>query len=422
MYSWACQLFPICRSITGLGVRQTLGFIKNILPSLQINEVPSGTRVFDWVVPDEWFIKAAYIEDEFGNIIVDFKNSNLHVMGYSIAVDAFVSLEELDAHLHSLPDRPDAIPYVTSYYKRDWGFCLTQNQRDGLRDCRYHVHIDSELKPGVLNYGELILPGKERKEIFISTYICHPSLANNELSGPVVATALARFIGELPDRRYTYRFIYIPETIGSIAYLSRNYDILKNNVIAGFNITCVGDDLAYSFMPSLDGGTLADDVALYVLRAKGVEFTKYSFLERGSDERQYCWPGVNLPVVSIMRSKYGTYPEYHTSDDNLAFISPSGLFGAYDLYKDCIEALEANRIYESTTLCEPNLGRRGLYPTTSTLKRSSYSRDLLNILTYCDGKRSLLDVAIALNMQITHIKSLVQTLSDCNLLEMTKDD
>lgn len=418
MYSWAKALFPIFRSITGPGVRQTLLYIKNILPSLQICEVPSGSKVFDWVVPDEWIIKTAYIADEEGNIIVDFKKNNLHVMGYSAAVDAWVSLDELNVHLHSLPNNPDAIPYVTSYYKSEWGFCITQSQRDNLKDCRYHVCIESELKPGVLNYAEIIYKGIEDKEIFISTYICHPSLANNEISGPVVTTALARYVSAMTDRRYTYRFIYIPETIGSITYLSRNYLNLKKNVVSGFNITCVGDDLGYSFMPSINGDTLADDVALYVLNSKGVKYKEYSFLDRGSDERQYCWPGINLPIASIMRSKYGTYPQYHTSQDDLTFISASGLHGAFELYKECIDTLEANFTYNVSTLCEPNLGRRGLYPTVSTLERAPRSKELLNFMTYCDGERSMLDVAAILNLPISEIKSIVATLLEYELIKI----
>lgn len=418
MYEWARQLFPICRSITGAGVRQTLEFIKEILPELQIKEVASGTKAFDWIVPDEWKIRDACIKDELGNVLVDFKASNLHVVGYSIPVDTWMTLEELDKHLHSLPDRPNTIPYVTSYYKRDWGFCLTQRQRNALQLGRYHVFIDSELKPGFLNYAELILPGTEKKEVFISTYVCHPSMANNELSGPVVATALARWISCLPNRRYTYRFVFIPETIGSIVYLSKNHKELKQSVIAGFNLTCVGDDRAYSFMPSREENTLTDKVALYVLESRAINFKKYSFLERGSDERQYCWPGINLPVVSIMRSKYGTYPEYHTSDDNLDLITPAGLNGALGVHIDCITTLEANRIYVPTTMCEPNLGRRGLYPTTSTLNKKSYSRDLIDLMIYCDGNRNLLEVAIILNKPIDYIKSLIDTLSGHGLVEI----
>jgi aminopeptidase-like protein len=421
MHGWARELFPICRSITGPGVRQTLEFIKGLLPDLQIKRVESGSKAFDWIVPDEWQIRDGHIKDELGNVLVDFKACNLHVVGYSIPIDAWMTLEELDNHLHSLPDRPNTIPYVTSYYARSWGFCLTQRQRDTLKPGRYHVFIDSQLKPGYLNYAELILQGSEDKEVFISTYVCHPSMANNELSGPVVAVALARWIKSIPNRRYTYRIIFIPETIGSIVYLSINHKELKQNVIAGFNLTCVGDDRAYSFMPSIDRNTLSDNVALYVLRSRGINFKEYSFLERGSDERQYCWPGISLPVVSIMRSKYGTYSEYHTSDDNLNLITPTGLMGALDVHIDCIKTIEANRIYVSTTICEPNLGRRDLYPTTSTLIKKPFSRDLINLMIYLDGNRTLLEVAIILNKPIDYILSLIGTLCDHGLIEIKKE-
>jgi aminopeptidase-like protein len=419
MYTWARQLFPICRSITGPGVRQTLDFIKDILPDLQIKEVASGLEAFDWSVPDEWQIRDAYIKDELGNVLVDFKVNNLHVMGYSIPVDGWFTLDELDNHLYSLADRPDAIPYVTSYYKKDWAFCLTQNQRNDLKPGKYRVLIDSELKPGVLNYAELILPGDEKKEIFISTYICHPSMANNELSGPLVATALARWINSQTKRRFTYRFVFIPETIGSIVYLSKHHNQLKQNVVAGFNLTCVGDDRAYSFMPSIDGDTLADRVALFVLASKGVSFKKYSFLERGSDERQYCWPGIDLPVVSLMRSKYGTYPEYHTSDDNLNLISPLGLLGAFNMHMDCIKTLELNYIYTSTTMSEPNLGRRGLYATVSIKnKKKPFSRDLIDFLVYCDGNRNLLEICTILNKPVDYIQTIIDLLYNHGLIEI----
>lgn len=421
MYDWAKQLFPICRSITGEGVRQTLNFIKNIVPDLQIKEVKSGYQAFDWTVPDEWNIRDAYIKDDLGNVVVDFKSNNLHVMGYSVPVNGWYTLEELSAHLYTLPNRPDSIPYVTSYYKKDWGFCLTQNQLNKLTVGKYYVLIDSELKPGVLNYAELILPGYDEKEIFISTYICHPSMANNEISGPVLATAIARWLGNKINRRYTYRFIFIPETIGSITYLSKHHEQLKRNVIAGFNLTCVGDNRGFSLMPSLEGNTLADKVATYALSSERIDYTKHTFLERGSDERQYCWPGVDLPVVSIMRSKYHTYPEYHSSDDNLSLINKEGLLGAFKIHINCIKTLELNNTYLAKVICEPNLGKRGLYPTTSTLNNKGFSRDLIDFLVYCNGKRTVLDIAIILNKSISDIELLVNKLIDNDLIEAKVD-
>jgi aminopeptidase-like protein len=417
MYGWAEQLFPICRSITGAGVRETLAFIKNILPQLEVKEVASGTRVFDWVVPDEWFINDAYITDEKGQVIVDFKAHNLHLVGYSTPVDAWMTLEELSPHLHSLPERPNAIPYVTSYYARTWGFCLTHKQRESLKAGRYRVVIDSELRPGVLNYGELIIPGEEAAEIFISTYVCHPSMANNELSGPVVATALARWIESKPNRRYTYRIIFVPETIGSIVYLSLHYQTLREKVIAGFNLTCVGDDRTFSFLPSRKENTLADKVAEYILKSEGVIYTKYNFLTRGSDERQYCWPGIDLPVVSVMRSKYATYPEYHTSDDDLSIITETGLEGAFSIHKNIFEILELNETYGPTTMGEPFLTKYHLYPTQSTLLPKVKSRKLIDFLAYCDGANDAITIGLIINSTSKELIDIINTLLDMSLIK-----
>ena len=368
IYQFCIELYPICRSITGKGLRDTLGMIKEHLPGVKIVEVPTGTKAFDWVVPKEWNITDAYIIGPDGEKVVDFKETNLHVVGYSIPVNKTVSLDELQQHLYSLPEQPEAIPYVTSYYEERWGFCLTDNCRKKLKPGQYHVFIDSSLTDGSLTYGELILPGKTEKEIFFSTYICHPSLANNELSGPAVLTFLAKWLTSLENRRYTYRIIFIPETIGSIVYLSNNLQAMKENVVAGFNVTCVGDNRAYSYLPSRRGNTLADRVTLHVLKNLHPDFVQYSYLDRGSDERQYCSPGVDLPVVSVMRTKYGCYPEYHTSLDNLDLISPEGLSGGYSVLKKCIECLERNEKLAVTVLCEPQLGKRGLYPNLGTKK------------------------------------------------------
>jgi len=416
MHRWARDLFPICRSITGAGVRETLDYLKNLLPNIVIKEIHSGTQAFDWIVPDEWTIRDAYIATETGQRIVDFQKHNLHIMGYSKPVDKWLTLEELDSHMYSLPNQPDAIPYVTSYYERRWGFCLAHNQRKTLKPGKYHVVIDSDLKPGVLNYGELIIPGELKQEVFLSTYICHPSMANNELSGPVIAAGLAKWLTSNKKRRYTYRIVFVPETIGSIVYLSRNIDHLQKYVIAGFNITCIGDDRCYSYLPSRDGDTLSDRVAIHVLKHTDKEFKRYSWLDRGSDERQYCAPGVDLPMATIMRSKYGEYPEYHTSLDDLTLVTPSGLEGGFKSVKQAIEIIEQNATFKTTMICEPQLGKRKLYPTLSTKESGKQVRTTMNLISYCDGQHSLLEISNLLNEPFWDLIPIVEKMIDNGLL------
>ena len=414
MHQLVAELFPICRSITGNGVRETLRIIKSFVP-LEIFEVPSGSKVFDWTVPREWNIRDAYILDAEGNKIVDFKKNNLHVVGYSVPVDTTVSLEELQGHLYSLEDQPDAIPYVTSYYQERWGFCLAHSQRMRLKEGIYRVVIESELKDGSLTYGEMIIPGATKEEIFLSTYVCHPSMANNELSGPVVTTFLAKWLGTEP-RRYTYRIIFIPETIGSITYLSRHLDHLKKHVVAGFNVTCVGDERAYSFLPSRAGNTLADRAAFCILKERHPDFLHYSYLDRGSDERQYCSPGVDLPVASIMRSKYREYPEYHTSLDNLNLVTPAGLEGGFSVLRDCLELLERNRVYRTTCLGEPQLGKYGLYPSVGTRESHHQVTDMLNVLAYADGKIDLIDMTLLTQIPAHLLYPVIDKLVQAGLL------
>ena len=414
MYELLEYLFPINRSISGNGVRETLRIIQDQIP-LNIYEVPSGTEVFDWVVPKEWNVKDAYVRDESGNKIIDFKRNNLHLVGYSVPVNKYVTLSELDKHLYSLPEQPEAIPYVTSYYKERWGFCISQKQRENLKDGKYEVVIDSELKDGSLTYGELIIPGRSDEEIFLSTYVCHPSMANNELSGPVLATFLAKWIMSEP-RRYTYRIIFIPETIGSIMYLSKNLDHLKQNVISGFNITCVGDDGPYSYLPTRNGSTYADKVALNTLAFEHPDFIEYTYLDRGSDERQYNSPGVDLPVCTIMRSKYGTYPEYHTSLDNLDFVSPDGLSGTLETFKKCLKTMEENKKYQIKCLGEPQLGKRGLYPTIGTKSSSLEVKDIMNFISYADGDHDLIDISNKINVPVWELYPIIEKLMKADLI------
>jgi aminopeptidase-like protein len=416
MYQWAKELFPINRSLTGDGVRQTLKYLKNIIPSLVINEVPSGMKCFDWTVPKEWNCSAGYIIDPNGKKICDFSVNNLHVVGYSIPVDKEIYYDELISHLYFLEDQPNAIPYITSYYKERWGFCLTYEEFIKLEEGVYRVKIDSCLKDGFLTYGEVLIPGKLEKEIFLSTYICHPSMANNELSGPVVTTALVNFIQSLKDRKYSYRVVFIPETIGSIVYLSKNISEMKKNIIAGFNITTIGDDRSYSFVPTRYGNTLADKVVKHVL--KEIEYVEYSYLDRGSDERQYCAPGVDLPVATLCRTKYGEYPEYHTSLDDLTVISPSGLYGGYDKLKCAISLLEKNEIYKVKALCEPQLGKRGLYPTISEKSNCYKIEDIMNFIAYADGINDLIDIANIINVNVDDLDEVIYKLSQADLIEI----
>jgi aminopeptidase-like protein len=417
MYSWLKDLFPICRSLTGNGVRETLRYLQEVVPGLRLHEVPSGTVAFDWTVPNEWNVSEAYVENERGERVIDFATNNLHLVGYSEPVDAWMDRKDLDAFLYSLPECPDWIPYVTSYYNRTWGFCLSQKQRDALSAGRYHVVVRSTLAPGSLTYGEILVPGTMVDEVLLSTYICHPSMANNELSGPVVTAALARWVASLDERRFSYRIIFVPETIGSIVYISKHLHDLKKNVRAGYVVTCVGDERAYSFLPSRLGNTLADRAARHVLRHRAPEYISYSFLDRGSDERQYCAPRVDLPVASIMRSKYGNYPEYHTSADDLALVTPAGLKGAFEIYRECLCILENNDCYRATVPCEPQLGKRGLYPTLSMKGSASKVREMMNVIAYCDGQNDLIELSDIVGLQASRVIEILQPLIRQGLIE-----
>ena len=416
MHQWATDLFPICRSLTGDGVRSTLNYLQRLLPALNIYEVQSGTRAFDWEVPREWVIRDAYIADVEGNRLVDFNTNNLHLVGYSTSVDAVFSRAELDEHLYSLPELPHAIPYVTSYYRETWGFCLTHDQRVNLGDGPFRVLIDSEHKIGSLTYGELVIPGDSSDEILLSTYVCHPSMANNELSGPVVTTALARWILGLENRHYTYRIVMVPETIGSVVYLSLHLRHLQEHLKAGWVLTCIGDDRAYSYLPSPSGATFADRVSKKVMSKSNHRFDEYSFLDRGSDERQYCSPGVDLPVVSLMRSKYGTYPEYHTSLDDLSLVTPKGLQGGLDMMKAVIDELESSPRWRSTVLGEPQMGKRGLYPTTSTSTSAHEVYDMMNVLAFCDGTHDTEELASICSITVSKAEEIVNKLFTAGVL------
>lgn len=418
MLDWMRQLWPITRSITGDGLRSTLAFISERVPGLRLHSVPSGFRVGDWTVPDEWNITEAYLEDSSGMHLVDFAECNLHVVGYSTPVDEWLTREALEPHLYSIAELPDAIPYVTSYYERRWGFCLSARSHEALGTGPFHAVIKSRIAPGELNFADLIIPGDSSDEVFLTTYVCHPSMANNELSGPVVTMALARWLLAQPRRRYTYRLYWGPETIGAITYLQLFGEHLRSRVRAGWVITCVGDERTFSFLPSRRGGTLADRASLLALEEGGMQFDSYQFTDRGSDERQWCWPSIDLPVCSLMRSKYGTYPEYHTSLDNLEFVSAAGLSGSLALLTRAIGILEANEYPLATTLGEPQLSRYDLYPTIGTRHMShNPGRSFLELLSLSDGSRDLIEISRAVGRPFGDVVQEISTLQELGLVE-----
>jgi aminopeptidase-like protein len=389
------KLWPICRSITGDGLRESLKIISEIVP-LELTEVPSGKEVFDWTVPNEWNIRDAFIVTPAGEKIACFKNNNLLVVNYSIPVNKEVPYDELMQHLHSVPEMPDAIPYITSYYKENWGFCLDHRTLLSLpKEGNYHVFIDSDLKPGSLTYGQFYLPGKSDKEILFSTYCCHPSMANNELSGPLVTAFLAAEIAKKKDRHYSYRFLFAPETIGVIVFLDEWGETMKKNLAAGYVVTCVGDDGKFHYKKSRKDNALCDRVAEHVLKFSDMPFSIEPFSVGGSDERQYCSPGFNLPVGSLMRTPYQRYPEYHTSLDNKNLISFKALNDSLSMYVRMVELLEYNQTFNSLVKgCEPQLGKRGMYPSSvnPVFDRTNVHR-MMHLLSYCDGNYTLIDIA-----------------------------
>lgn len=420
MIGWAKDLFPIPRSLTGDGVRETFKYLQAINPEITIHSYATGTQVFDWEIPREWRINDAWIEHvATGQRFAEFSECNLHVLGYSLPVDAEMDRAELLPHIYTQPDQPDLVPYVTSYYKERWGFCMSHVAKDALPEGQYRVHIDSALFDGELLVGDALIQGQTDRELMFSSYICHPSMANNELSGPVLLSALLKFIKDhFPHPKFSYRFILVPETIGSVAYMSRNLEQMQSRVVCAFNLSCVGDERAYSHVQSRYGETIAD-IALQSALIGKENVKTYSFLERGSDERQYCAPGIDLPLCGFCRSKYGEYPEYHTDADNFDVVTQQGLEGAFQVMATIIKAFELGLYPTVAVKGEPQLGKRGLYPTIS--QKGSYSaiRARMDVLAYADGSNSLFDIANRISVPLHIVLEEVEVMLEHGLISVS---
>jgi aminopeptidase-like protein len=415
MYSMVAELFPICRSITGNGLRQTLRAIQAQIP-LDLFEVPTGTQVFDWTVPKEWNIRDAYVKNSAGERVIDFQKSNLHVVNYSVPIRQSLPLAELKEHLFTLPNQPDWIPYRTSYYKETWGFCLTQRQLDSLPDGQYEAVIDSTLQDGSLTYGECFLPGESQEEIILSCHCCHPSLANDNLSGIALATHLARHL-QNSSRRYSYRFLFIPGTIGAITWLARNTG-KTSRIRHGLVLTGVGDSGNLAYKKTRQGSAEIDRAAALVLRHSGQAHQILDFSPYGYDERQFCSPGINLAVGRISRTPHGTFPEYHTSADNLNFVHAAKLGESFTACLEILSLLENNKTYLNLSPNgEPQLGKRGLYrmiggPADAGLAEMA----MLWVLNLSDGQHSLLDIAERSGLPFPAVRRASDLLGDQGLL------
>ena len=414
-------LWPICRSITGQGVRQSIEILKEVIP-LEMHEVKTGTQAFDWQVPREWNVDDAYITDMDGNRLIDFKENNLHLMSYSIPIKRTMTWLELEPHLYFDANLAQAIPYRTSYYKDNWGFCLSKNQYDKIsKNDEFQVFIDTSLSDGVLNYADLVLPGDSSEEIFFSSYICHPSMANNEISGPLLLAAIYQYVKKLPNRKYTYRFLLAPETIGAICYLSEYGENLKENMKAGYILTCVGLDQPVTYKRSRQLTAYNDRVFEYVLKNEELNSLPYEILDFspfGSDERQYCSSGFNLPVGSAVRGMYGKYPEYHTSLDNKDLLSFQAIHEMVDLYSKVVDIIENDIFYISEyPYCEPQLGKRGVYPTTGGEKHNQYVHAMLWLLNLSDGHNSERDIISKSGLDKEIIKVTASKLLEKGLLK-----
>ncbi len=404
-------LFPLCRSLTGKGTLKTLKIIKKYFKFLKIRKDKSGKKVFDWKIPPEWIVKDAYILDKYNKKIVNFKKNNLHLVGYSKPISKYISKKDLLKKIHSLKKTPKAIPYVTSYYRKNWGFCISDNFKKEInkiytnRD-KFFIKIDTKFnKNGFLNYGELVLKGKSKKEILISTYICHPSMANNELSGPIVAMCLIDYFRRKKIDK-TLRFIFIPETIGSINYIHKNFKRLKQNVVGGFNLSCIGDEKQHSCMFTKKENAPSDDALIQAYKKLKLKYKKYSFLQRGSDERQYNSPGIDIPITSIFRTKYGEYKEYHTSLDNFDLVTEKGIKGGFQVAKTAIEILSKKIIPKNKVLCEPFME-----------KRKIYKKVYMSFLQYADGSLDINKISVKIKKSLNKTKQIYRILKKEKLVD-----
>ena len=425
IYKIGKKIFFINRSITGKGVKKTLLIFKKEIKKLKIKNLRSGTKVFDWKIPPEWNVEEAYIKDKFGKKIIDIKNNNLHLVGYSTPTISILKKKNLLKRIHSIKKQPNAIPYLTSYYKKYWGFCETHKKKREIEknyndNDKFFIKINSKFnKKGSLTYGELIIPGKSKKEILISTYICHPQMANNEISGPLVSLALANYFSRKRNQK-TLRFLFLPETIGSIAYINKNLYSLKQNVIAGYVLSCVGDEKSYSLLKTKYPYSISNLAAQEAFKTLKVNYNTYSFLERGSDERQFNSPKIDLPIASIMRTKYGEFPEYHTSLDDFNLVTINGLNGAYKVVKKTIDILMKKIIPVSKIICEPQLSKKKLYETLNEKKISKQkilSRRILDFLQYSDGKNDIFQISKYIKCTFNETKKIYKILLKEKLLE-----
>lgn len=416
LYDLVEELYPICRSITGDGVRKSLQIIRKQIP-LEVHEIPTGTEVFDWTIPKEWNIRDAWIKDSDGRKIVDFQNSNLHVLNYSIPVDKEITFSELKEHLYTLPDQPDLIPYRTSYYNEQWGFCLSHNQLREMQDEKYHVCIDSTLENGSMTYGELFIKGKSTGEVLISCHICHPSLGNDNLSGVSVAAHLAEHLMQ-KKLHHSYRLLFIPGTIGSITWLAQNESKVQN-IKHGLVLSCVGDAGNITYKKSRRGDAEIDRIVKQVMADSDAKFETRDFSPYGYDERQFCSPAFDLPVGCFMRTPFGEFPEYHTSADNLNFVKRDSLADSLSKLEQVVQVIENNRTYQNLNpKGEPNLGKRGLYELTGGNNQNELNHmAILWVLNLSDGKHSLLDISERSGMSFKTIKQAADALLNVQLLK-----